>query len=504
MQRGRSRLETVLTQPKIARVLFDEAHSEAWTIRPELAAEIQPAHPADSSLAAAAEALASRDFEVAAFADGPLDPKTLAGADVLVIAHPSDPKWEHTLDGDSPRLDDAEIEAIERFVEAGGGLIVLGETEQDKYGNNLNELLARFGLAVENATVQDYEHHREAPAWVLADLTIANGAAPDLLARVHEACFYRAGTVALGNGGRVIARTHETADPPGAPLAAITEHGAGRVAVLADSDLFGDDCIGDLDHAALWLNLVYWAAGPAFAASAGEPGPATEAVADPHWPALKAAVAELRLTQEPDGSVDLCQARPRPHRRADRDDRRRGRGAGPALPPPVGLLRRRSPPTSPPGWPRASASPTSTPPPTRSAPSATARTGSSTWSSSRCTSRTPPATPASRRCWSASPGPGSSPSWSRTATTTPSSSRSSWSTTPTATTPSARSSSRRPSPCRSAPRRTSARSSATARRSASAGSAAPPRRSSTSTCPPTRPACSARRSSPRTPTSPGT
>ncbi|MGZ8665498.1 MAG: DUF6421 family protein [Solirubrobacterales bacterium] len=295
----------MLTQPKLARVLFDEAHSEAWTIRPELAAEIQPAHPADSSLATAAEALASRDFEVAAAADGPLDAEALAAADVLVIAHPSDPKWEYTLDGGSPQLDLAEIDAIESFVEAGGGLIVLGETEQDKYGNNLNELLARFGLEVENATVQDYEHHREAPAWVLADLAGANGAAPDLLARVHQACFYRAGTLALGNGGRAIARTHDTADPPGAPLAAVTEHGAGRVAVLADSDLFGDDCIGDLDHTALWLNLVYWAAGPAFAAIAGER--AVDTASDPHWLALKDAVAELRLTQEPDGSVDLSE-----------------------------------------------------------------------------------------------------------------------------------------------------------------------------------------------------
>ena len=54
---------------------------------------------------------------------------------------------------------DAEIDAIEAFVRGGGGLIVLGETEQEKYGNNLNELLARFGIEIENATVQDYEHH---------------------------------------------------------------------------------------------------------------------------------------------------------------------------------------------------------------------------------------------------------------------------------------------------------------------------------------------------------
>ena len=41
----------------IARVLFDEAHGEAWTIRPERARAIQPSHPQDSSYALAAEAL---------------------------------------------------------------------------------------------------------------------------------------------------------------------------------------------------------------------------------------------------------------------------------------------------------------------------------------------------------------------------------------------------------------------------------------------------------------
>src|SRR5918996_1334761 len=143
---------SIPTHPKLARVLFDEAHSEAWTIRPEVAREIQPAHPEDSSLASAAAALAAREFEVAAHVDGQLTAERLAGADVLVIAHPSDPKWEATVDGDgvSPRLTPEEIDAIEAFVGDGGGLIVLGETEQEKYGNNLNELLARFGLVVEN------------------------------------------------------------------------------------------------------------------------------------------------------------------------------------------------------------------------------------------------------------------------------------------------------------------------------------------------------------------
>ena len=135
----------MLTQPKIARIIFDEAHSEAWTIRRERAEEMQPAHPEDSSYARAAERLAERDFEVLPNADRPLTRETLAGADVLVIAHPSDPKWEATVNSRPPRFSDAELDAIEEFVLGGGGLIALGETEQEKYGNNLNDLLARFG-----------------------------------------------------------------------------------------------------------------------------------------------------------------------------------------------------------------------------------------------------------------------------------------------------------------------------------------------------------------------
>jgi hypothetical protein len=299
----------MLQGPKVARVLFDEAHSEAWTIRPDLAREMQPTHPADASYAVAAESLATRDFDVAANPGRELSAGLLEGVDVLVIAHPSERKWEATTTDRSPRLAPEELDTIERFVRRGGGLVVLGETEQDKYGNNVNDLLRRFGIEVTNATVQDYDHHQEAPSWVLADLGGGPGTAgdgeygPDLLARVRRACFYRAGTLAIRDGARAVARTSPTASIPAAPLAAVAEHGDGRVVALADSDLFGDDCIGELDHADLWLNLVYWAAAAAF--RKGEPEPASEAGSEPAWHLLKQSVEQLRLCEEPDGSVDL-------------------------------------------------------------------------------------------------------------------------------------------------------------------------------------------------------
>ncbi|MGI8805420.1 MAG: DUF6421 family protein [Thermoleophilaceae bacterium] len=296
------------TAPQLARVVFDESHSEAWTIRRELARAMQPAHPADSSYATAADALAAHGFGVACNADHELSDQLLADADVLVIAHPSERRWEATTNERSPRLSPAELDSVERFVERGGGLIVLGETEQDKYGNNLNELLARFGMRIENATVQDYERCREAPSWILPELVGQNGSSgrrTDLLAGVREACLYRAGTLELDGAGRVLARASSTASAPGAPLAAVTERGRGRVIVLADSDLFGDDCFDHLDHASLWLNLAWWAAEPSFAADNGFGDAHSAALSDPAWKSLKAAVEELRLMQEPDGSVDL-------------------------------------------------------------------------------------------------------------------------------------------------------------------------------------------------------
>ncbi len=294
----------MIAHPKIARVLFDQAHSEAWSPSIMRAREMQPAHPEDSSLAVAAEALDRAGFEIGVYEEGLLDADAgaLDGADVLVIAHPSDPRWEATTGVGSPRFALAEIDAIEAFVSAGGGLVVLAETEQEKYGNNVNQLLDRFGIQASNATVQDYANHRhETPSWILADL--ASGSAnPDLLARVSAACFYRAGTLALRNGATPFARSSATASPPSAPLAATTNHGDGRVVVFADSDLFGDDCIDALDHRNLWLNVFWWAAGHAVAAPDSTPAP--DVSSSPDWLELKRAISELRLRQEPDGSVD--------------------------------------------------------------------------------------------------------------------------------------------------------------------------------------------------------
>ncbi len=281
-------------------VLFDEAHNEAWTIRPELAEAMQPAHPADVSYAKAAGALADAAFAISPNVDSPFTAEVLDQYDVLVIAHPSDPAWERTTGTGSPVLDQKELDAIEQFVAAGGGLVVMGETEQDKYGNNLNELLERFGLRLENDTVQDYEHNLRAPSWILANLEDGErGRGGDILARVHAACLYRSTTIAVSNGARVLARSHSTASSPDAPLIVAAQYGRGRVVLLGDSDLFGDDCLDELDHRTLWLNLCQWSA-------RREPRAPAQAARSEHqgaWERLRDETNALALLQSPDGSL---------------------------------------------------------------------------------------------------------------------------------------------------------------------------------------------------------
>lgn len=288
-----------VVRPASVRVLVDESHQQAWSTRPEVAARMQPAHPGDSSYAKAAELLRRCDFVVEPLVAGRLTADVLSGISLLVLPHASHPKFEATTGVGSARYDADEVAAIRDFVEAGGGLVILAESEQDKYDSNLGDIAAGFGVTVEHATVQDYQRHHQAPSWVSSELTARH----PVLSDVDELVFYRAGSLVAGAAATVLARSSATAAPAGAPLLAVTTLGQGRVVVSADSDLFGDDCIEAFDHAQLWTNIAYWAALPTFASQVNHT--ASAAATDPSWLALKGATEELRALQAADATIDL-------------------------------------------------------------------------------------------------------------------------------------------------------------------------------------------------------
>jgi hypothetical protein len=280
-------------------VMFDEAHSQAWSIDPAQAAVMNPTQPADASMHAAAEALRAAGSRVSAHAAGPITAALLAGVDVLVTAHPSDPKWESTTGG-SPVYTADELAVITEWVRGGGGLVVLAEHEHDKYANNLNELLNPFEIRIEHASVVDTDANRNGVvAWVRPDVS-----PHPVTARIGDVTLYRTGTLTAGDDATVLLTASAKANHPSAALAAATTAGTGRVVVFTDSDLFGDDSIDDGDHRSLWVNVITWVG----TSTTDDGGTAEQLPAA--WATLKRDVTELRAMQNADGSITFDQHDP--------------------------------------------------------------------------------------------------------------------------------------------------------------------------------------------------
>lgn len=304
-------MNPIPSQRKVVRMLFDEAHSESWSIDREQAARMNPNYPEHSCYSRAAAELTERDFTVSRNADDPLDAALLADVDVLALLHPCDPRWERTTSANSPRLSEGELADVQAFVRGGGSLLVVTEYEHEKYGDNLNELLAPFGLEIINATVLDRSRCLYTnPAWVLGQPA---GDFPVLAHGVEQACFYQSGACRVAPGAEeafIAWRASPQATPPDAGLIAAMRCGEGRVVVVADSLLFGDEFFGELDHRALWRNVCYWLAVPAFARSNIRRIESAASQSDA-WHALKASVNELREMQVKDGSIPDAAHHPR-------------------------------------------------------------------------------------------------------------------------------------------------------------------------------------------------
>ena len=289
---------------KTARILIDQAHSQAWAVKPELATKMNSANPADASYAKLAETAKGAGFEVALHESGLFNAAALAETDVLVIPHAATEEWEKTIGVGSPIFTADEISAIDEFVTNGGSLLLLTETEQPKYGNNFAMLAERFGVKVLNATIQDPENnHKDVPTWVLAQFERLTES--DFAYKTGKVCLYRAGAleVSPSTKAEVILKSSEVALPAEAILAVAVKHGSGRVVVVADSDLFGDDSIADYENEQFWLNIAGWLSNARVVAASTSTTHQTFA-SDPRWTKLADAVEALRPMQAKDGSID--------------------------------------------------------------------------------------------------------------------------------------------------------------------------------------------------------
>ena len=221
---------------------------------------------------------------------------------------------------------------------AGGGLVVLGEEEHDKYANNLNALLGRFGIAIANDAISDYEHCDAAPHWVLADLAAAARATASTCS---PACTAPASTAPAGWSSRT-ARSRSRAArrrrrrparrcsrPPSTARDASSSRPTPTSSATTASRATTTRTCGATSSC-----------GPPAAPSAGRRAqPASPAAADPHWPrAARRRRAHPRLPARRRLGRPR-RARPRRARARRRaGDRRRPRPGG-ALPAPARLPR---------------------------------------------------------------------------------------------------------------------------------------------------------------------
>ena len=288
-----------------SRILIDQSHSQAWTIDLALAQEMNPANPADASYAKLRELAEDAGYEVLAHTTGEISSALLSDVDVLVLPHAATSDWEHTVGFGSPVLAKNEIDAISQFVVSGGGLLVLGENEQAKYGNNFNELISRYGMKLSNETVQDpAKNFKDVASWPKPEFPTL--LLSDFRFMVHEVVLYRTGTLELASdfAGEVFLRTSESALPAQAPVAAAVRDGKGQVVVIADSDIFGDDSINDLDNSKLLLNVLGFLALGSKQGSRDIEAARTKLENNAAWKSMRAAVEELRLLQNKDGAIE--------------------------------------------------------------------------------------------------------------------------------------------------------------------------------------------------------
>ena len=240
------------------KILFDESHSESWSISEDVAKQIQPQKYSNSSYAAAATAMVDAGFTVDAVRESGRLIEDLSAFDVLVIVHPCDADYESTVPIGTPVFSDNEVNAIQSFVKNGGGLIVISEYDHKKYGSNLNQIIEKFGLKFQNRTISEEVSSGTVHATWITPLVAEPAKCFGLTSGVSCLCFYRSTVCSFNENSLVVAWPFSI--PVGKFEGSIvcSKYEKGKVLAIGDSDLFGDVYFHSFDHRNMWLNMAWW------------------------------------------------------------------------------------------------------------------------------------------------------------------------------------------------------------------------------------------------------
>ncbi|MEM3586925.1 MAG: hypothetical protein QXO71_06340 [Candidatus Jordarchaeaceae archaeon] len=248
------------------RVLFDETQKERGRIT--------------TSYSAVKGVLESEGFQCIRFVDFPITYDKLKDFNAVVFACP-----------DQSKLQPSEIRAVLDFVSRGGGAVLLSHAGGDPgLRTNLNELAENFGISFQNNQIfddrQNFGMENLPKITKFKDHPVTEG--------ITELAYSAGCSIKIVGEAEALAITSRTAQPPDAPILAVSNYGNGKVVALGSYEIFRDRIMGGLNtsqNMVLLKNIFKWVVVPSKQAVAPSVKPAKEEVEEEE-------VVESSISQE--------------------------------------------------------------------------------------------------------------------------------------------------------------------------------------------------------------
>ncbi len=193
------------------------------------------------------ELVEKKGYQIESNFEFPITFRQLIHYDIVVFACP-----------DRSKIRQFEINEILKYVKCGGALLILASSGGDRGRmTNLNDLCSKFGVKFNNDQVFDDQHNYGIRNLAISTTFEAHAVTTGLeLVIIPSSC-----SLSVSNKGKGMVYSDDDADPPNAPVIAISEYGLGRVAVIGSYDTFRDHVragIQVIQHRILLDNMLQW------------------------------------------------------------------------------------------------------------------------------------------------------------------------------------------------------------------------------------------------------
>ncbi len=178
----------------------------------------------DSTYSELGKLLRENGFDVQQYTEYMILPDEIEKADVMVFGCPN-----------SCKLRKEEITALEKFVENGGGLILLSLSGGDKgLMNNQSKLSHKFGIDFQNTAVKDTRNNAGLPTMVVIDNIVEH----PITEGVNDLLYPSGCSLEVSKDAIPVAITSDTGEPANDAVVALAEYGDGRVLCIGSYEIW--------------------------------------------------------------------------------------------------------------------------------------------------------------------------------------------------------------------------------------------------------------------------